>query len=63
MGDLPVPPFVETLFEWEMALEIVKLIVSVSVLIFFAVVIGGIAWLAARQNHKLSHSNNPFSLL
>lgn len=62
MGDLPVPPFTEALFEWETMLQFMQMFVGGGVFMLFIVAVGGIAWLAVQQN-RAHHSHNPFSLL
>jgi hypothetical protein len=54
MDNLPVPPFAQSLVEWETMLQIMQMIVATGVFLFFAVAIGAILWLATHHQKVLS---------
>ncbi|MBX3279924.1 MAG: hypothetical protein KF868_18130 [Acidobacteria bacterium] len=62
MGDLPVPPFTEALFEWQTVLQFMQTVVGAGAFVLLVLAIGAIAWLTLQQS-SVRHSHNPFSLL
>ena len=54
MDNLPVPPFAQSLIEWETMLQIMQMSVAAGVFLFFAVAIGCILWLATHHQEVLS---------
>ena len=54
MDNLPVPPFAQSLIEWETMLQILQMSVAAGVFLFFAVAIGCILWLATHHQEVLS---------
>jgi hypothetical protein len=54
MNELLVPPFAQSLIEWETMLQIIQIITAAGVFLFFAVAIGCILWLATHHQEVLS---------